>query len=88
MGQHKAGEMARLQAVPARLSSLGEGWPFPRPSWNAGLLLGAEQKCAFPSGAGGQSASQAGGQHSWRGAKTSQGHCWDGSEAWGAHLTV
>lgn len=34
-------------------------WPFPRPSWNVELLLGVEQKCDFPSGVRGQSASQA-----------------------------
>lgn len=33
---------------PAPLS-LGKAWPFPRPSWNAGLL-GVEQKCDFPFG--------------------------------------
>ena len=35
---------------PAQLSQWGEAWPFPRPSWNAGLLGGIERKCDFPSG--------------------------------------
>lgn len=33
----------------APLPLLGKAWPFPRLPWNAGLLLGVERKCDFPS---------------------------------------
>lgn len=42
---------ARLQAAPQSGPwSWGKAWPFPRPSWNVGLLLGVERKCDFPCG--------------------------------------
>lgn len=62
VGWLSPGAVQRLEAMAgaqaALLPSLGKAWPFPRLSWNAGLLLGVERKCDFPSGVR-RSASQA-----------------------------